>query len=176
MSLSSQASHARRTISRLRSGTRAVSRTRVPERSPPGTVAQCTEVASKYLATYLNDHLAGSTGGIELVRRAAGEYEGTELGEFLSGLAREIEEDRETLKEYLAELGVDEDRLKVAAGWAGEKLGRLKPNGHLMSRSPLSALVEFEALSLGVEGKRRAGVAVRDARDGDPSGPSAWTS
>ena len=52
---------------------------------------------SKYLATYLNDHLLGATAGLELVRRAARENQGSGLGEFLTGLAREIEDDRDTL-------------------------------------------------------------------------------
>jgi hypothetical protein len=109
--------------------------------------------ASKYLATYLNDHLAGSTSGLELVRRAANENEGSELGAFLASLASEIQADRDTLKEIMAALGVGEDRLKVAAGWLFEKLGRLKPNGQLTGYSPLSPLVELEGLSLGVRGK-----------------------
>jgi hypothetical protein len=109
--------------------------------------------ASKYLATYLNDHLAGSTSGVELVRRAARENEGSELGAFLASLASEIEQDRETLKEIMAALGVGEDRLKVAAGWLMEKLGRLKPNAQLTGYSPLSPLVELEGLALGITGK-----------------------
>jgi hypothetical protein len=108
---------------------------------------------SKYLATYLNDHLGGSTSGLELVRRAASENKGNELGVFLSGLATEIAADRDTLKEIMAELGVGEDRLKVAAGWLIEKVGRLKPNAQLTGYSPLSPLVELEALELGIQGK-----------------------
>jgi hypothetical protein len=106
------------------------------------------------LATYLNDHLAGSTLGVELARRARGSNEGTPLGRFLDDLAREIEEDRETLVAIMARLDVGRDRLKVAAGWMGEKVGRLKPNNRLFGYSPLSRLVELEALALGVEGKR----------------------
>jgi hypothetical protein len=41
----------------------------------------------------------------------------------------------------------------VFAGWAGEKAGRVKLNGHLLTRSPLSELEETELLRLGVEGK-----------------------
>ena len=41
----------------------------------------------------------------------------------------------------------------MAGAWAGEKLGRLKLNGSLLSYSPLSRLEEIEGLSLGVEGK-----------------------
>jgi hypothetical protein len=32
-------------------------------------------------------------------------------------------------------------------------VARLKPNGHVLTRSPLSRVVELEALRLGVEGK-----------------------
>ena len=108
----------------------------------------------KLLSTYLNDHLAGSTVGVELARRAAGSNEGTDLGAFLSRLATEIEEDRDTLLAIMDRLGVKKDRAKVAAGWAGEKVGRLKPNNRLFGYSPLSRVIELEGLALGVEGKR----------------------
>jgi hypothetical protein len=109
--------------------------------------------ASKYLATYLNDHLGGSTAGLELVRRAARENEGNELGAFLADLVVEIEADRKTLEAIMAELGVGVDRAKVAAGWAVEKVGRLKPNAQLRGYSPLSPLVELEGLLAGIQGK-----------------------
>ena len=48
---------------------------------------------------------------------------------------------------------VGEDRIKVAGAWAGEKLGRLKLNGEIVSRSPLSTVVELEGLYLGISGK-----------------------
>jgi predicted transposase YdaD len=108
---------------------------------------------SKYLATYLNDHLLGATAGGEFVRRAARENEGSELGGFLAPLADELEADREALKAIMGELGIKVDRVKVAAGWAAEKVGRLKPNAQLRGYSPLSPLVELEALSIGIQGK-----------------------
>jgi hypothetical protein len=118
----------------------------------PGTLPGMIETG--LLATYLNDHLAGATAGVELVKRARGENEGTPLGRFLEGLAREIEEDRETLLAVMARLDVGRDRVKVAAGWLGEKVGRLKPNNRLFGYSPLSRLIELEGLAFGVEGKR----------------------
>lgn len=108
---------------------------------------------SKYLATYLNDHLGGATAGVELVRRAARENEGSELGAFLSDLAAQIEADREALKAIMGELDVKADRAKVAGGWAAEKVGRLKPNAQLRGYSPLSPLVELEGLLVGIQGK-----------------------
>lgn len=105
------------------------------------------------LAIYLNDHLAGSTVGVELARRARGSNEGTELGEFLAALTEEIEADRETLQDVMEAVGAGRDRLKVYGAWTGEKLGRLKLNGSLLGYSPLSRVVELEGLRLGVEGK-----------------------
>jgi hypothetical protein len=105
------------------------------------------------LAIYLNDHLAAATAARELVRRAAGSNRGSEYGPFLERLAVEIDEDRESLLEIMRALGVGVDRVKVLAGWSGEKLGRLKLNGRLLGYSPLSRMVELEALTLGVNGK-----------------------
>ena len=109
--------------------------------------------ASKYLATYLNDHLAGATGGLALARRAASENEGSELGVFLSELADEIEADRETLEAIMGALGVGTDRTKVIAARVFERVGRLKPNAQLHGYSPLSPLIELEMLKLGIQGK-----------------------
>ena len=109
--------------------------------------------ASKYLATYLNDHLAGSTAGLALCRRAASENKGTELGAFLTGLSEEIADDRRALEEVMDALAVGADRKKVVAARAAELAGRLKPNGQLLGYSPLSPLVELESLKLGIEGK-----------------------
>lgn len=120
------------------------------------------------LAVYLNDHLAASTAGVELARRAAKSHDG-ERGEELSRLADEIAEDREALRDLMKRLDVSESTVKAAAGWLGEKAGRLKPNDHLVSRSPLSDVLEIEMLRTGTAA-RIAGfqalraVAVHDSR------------
>lgn len=100
------------------------------------------------LAIYLNDHLGAATAGVELIRRAAGNHDGTRGAE-LSRLADEIAEDRESLKAIMARLEISENVLKEAAGWLGEKAGRLKPNGHLVTRSPLSDVLEVEMMRTG---------------------------
>jgi hypothetical protein len=107
------------------------------------------------LGIYLNDHLAGSTGGVETARRARGSNEGNEFGGPLSQLCEEIESDRESLERVMKECGVGRSRIKPAIGWLGEKLGRLKPNGQLRGYSPLSRVVELELLLLGITGKLR---------------------
>jgi hypothetical protein len=110
-------------------------------------------VADRLLKIYLQDHLAGATGGLELARRAASSNEGTPIGDFLEDLAAEIEEDRKALLEIMESLDVAPDKVKNAMGWGAEKLGRLKPNGQLTGYSPLSRVVELEGLTIGVRGK-----------------------
>jgi hypothetical protein len=127
--------------------------------------------ASKYLATYLNDHYAGSTVGVSLVRRAASENDGNELGAFLSELSEEIAADREALKEIMDALGVRADPVKVAAARALELVGRLKPNAQLRGYSPLSPLVELEMLKLGIQGKLSMWRALGEIGNGPPLDP-----
>lgn len=110
--------------------------------------------AQKRLSIYLNDHLAGSTVGVELVQRIAASNRGTPLGDVLERLVEEIKEDRGTLERLMDQVGAGRDRLKVSGAWAVEKVGRLKLNGQLLGYSPLSRLEELESLKLGVTGKR----------------------
>ncbi|HUN36891.1 MAG TPA: hypothetical protein VMU95_33250 [Trebonia sp.] len=106
------------------------------------------------LRVYLNDHLAGATTGAGLARRMAASADpGTESARVLGDLAGEIAEDRSALVTIMGTLGLGVRGYKVLAAWAGEKAGRLKLNGHLLTRSPLSDLEETEMLRLGVEGK-----------------------
>ncbi len=108
---------------------------------------------SQPLAIYLNDHLAGATGGVELIRRIAGESRNTVVEPATRRLATEIAADREALTRIMGDLGIGIDRVRVTLGWLGEKAARLKTNGRVLTRSPLSLLLEIEAMRLGVEGK-----------------------
>ena len=108
---------------------------------------------NRLLEIYLADHLAASTAGVALARRTAASNAGTALGEVLRRLAMEIAEDRRTLQRIVAELGYRESKPKNAVAWVGEKVGRLKLNGQLRGYSPLSRILELEALSVGVAGK-----------------------
>lgn len=105
------------------------------------------------LSIYLNDHLAGATAGSELARRMARSHQRSDEGGLLQRLAAEIIQDRAALLDIMTALGVTVRAYKVSAAWIGEKAGRLKFNGRILSRSPLSDLEELELLRLGVEGK-----------------------
>ena len=119
------------------------------------------------LGIYLNDHLAGATAGTELAHRTARSHRDGKNGATLRRLAAEIAQDRAALLDIMAALGVKVRRYKVGAAWIGEKAGRLKFNGRLFTRSPLSRLEELELLRLGVEGKAAGWRTLRVLADTD---------
>jgi hypothetical protein len=122
----------------------------------------------KLLRIYMQDHLAGATGGLELARRARGSNEGTAYGDAFARLAGEIEADRNELESLMKELGFGADRAKNLVFWAAEKAGRLKLNGSLTSYSPLSRLIEVEGLITGVNGKRSLWLNVLQVVEAEP--------
>ncbi|HEX5948187.1 MAG TPA: hypothetical protein VFZ45_01345 [Actinomycetota bacterium] len=119
----------------------------------------------KLLGIYLNDHLAGAMGGIELARRCLSNNRGTPLEADLEKLAREIEEDRVVLEGLMERLRIPRSPVKAPLAWALEKVGRLKLNGRLLEYSPLSRVVELELLSSGVETKRSMWTALKRLAD-----------
>jgi hypothetical protein len=119
------------------------------------------------LGIYLNDHLAGATAGTELAHRTARCHGDGKSGGTLRRLAAEIAQDRAALLDIMTALGIRVRRYKVGAAWVGEKAGRLKFNGRLFARSPLSNLEELEMLRLGVEGKAAGWRTLRALADTD---------
>ncbi|KMS79455.1 hypothetical protein ACZ91_62600 [Streptomyces regensis] len=109
-------------------------------------------VDAKLLGIYLNDHLAVAVVGAERAASLVRTARASALGRALGPVAAEIAQDRTTLVAIMRDLGVPVRRYKVCAGWAGEKMGRLKPNGRLVRPSPLGAVLDLEALRLAVEG------------------------
>jgi len=127
-----------------------------------------TTLSTDLLTIYLNDHLAGSTFGTELVRRACGSNRGTEFGPELEHLAADIQADRTELEQIIDRLEKPRDQLKTRLAWAAEKAGRLKPNGRLTGYSPLSRVIELEGLASGVQGKLMLWRALRTIASWEP--------
>jgi hypothetical protein len=129
--------------------------------------AGATTTEPDLLGIYLNDHLAGATGGTELARRAARVQRGSAAGDELMRLATEMAEDRAALRSMMATLGIPVRHYKTYAAWAAEKIGRLKLNGRVRGRSPLSSIVELEALRLIVEGTAAGWRTLRELAEHD---------
>lgn len=135
-------------------------------------MAETTEestAAAELLSIYLHDHRAGAAAGLALVRRSRREASG-ELADTLTWLETQIDEDRRSLDSIMSGLDIDQSPLKNALSVAAERAGRLKLNGRLWKRSPLSTLLELEALAGAIYTKRNlwrslAAVAERSALD-----------
>jgi hypothetical protein len=123
--------------------------------------------SNELLGVYLNDHLAGSAAGTELASRLRDNHQGTEFGKVMAALHRDITQDKETLEELMRTLEVERHPVKEAAGWALEKLSRLRLNPALTGGAELTRLLETEALSLGIEGKLAMWLALKEAAAAD---------
>ncbi|HEX2434149.1 MAG TPA: hypothetical protein VHI55_09405 [Gaiellaceae bacterium] len=117
-------------------------------------------MTSRLLRIYLQDHQAASAGGVALARRALGPSH---------PLTKQIDRDRDALERVMQQLAVTPSALKVGTVRVAELVGRLKLNGRIFERSPLSSVVELETLVVGVRGKealwtalQRAGVSIED--------------
>jgi hypothetical protein len=108
----------------------------------------------QHLRIYLQDHHAAGRAGKRLAARIARgispEIEGHEQ---LRHVADEIAEDLETLEKVMHALRARPSVAKDTLSVIFESLGRLKPNGRLRERSPLSDVEELETLLVGITGK-----------------------
>lgn len=107
------------------------------------------------LRVFLNDHLSGLTGAVELARRTRDENDDQDaLYDVLDALVEDFEDDRDLVEELLDEIDEPQDGFKQALAVLGERFGRLKPNDGGTDYSPLSRLVELEGLLFMLEGCR----------------------
>jgi hypothetical protein len=105
------------------------------------------------LAIYLRNHGAAAVAGRDLFRRTAANQRSRPYGGELADLAAEVEQDCETLHAIMRAAGVAPDLVSGLVLRLGERVGRLKPNGSLLRRAPLSDLIEVEALVTAVRAK-----------------------
>jgi hypothetical protein len=105
------------------------------------------------LGIYLNDQMAAAVAGSNLARRLAASERDSTKADVLERLACEFAEDRAALQDVMEALDVPVRHPETWAAWTAERMGRLKLNGRLVRRSPLSRVLELEAMRLGVEGK-----------------------
>ena len=113
-----------------------------------------TDEQAKFLGIYLEDHVAGATAGSQRAARLADAEAGSTDAAALASFAADVATDLDALLALMETMGVERSRLKAGLASVGEKLGALKPNGRLSDRSPLSTIVELEAMQMAVRGKR----------------------
>src|SRR5688572_22822341 len=111
-------------------------------------------MVTRLLRIYLQDHHAASAGGVALANRALGPHH---------PLAKHIARDRQTLDRVMRQLSIAPSAIKVGMVRIAERVGRLKLNGALLKRSPLSSVIELETLVVGVRGKEALWTALQKA-------------
>jgi len=110
-------------------------------------------MADKPMDLYLNDHLAGAMLGTELAEQLRDENEGTPLGEVMTSISAEIEEDRQTLLDLMERMGTSKNPIKQATTWLAEKGSRAKFSGLTSGEPDAGMFMALESLALGVQGK-----------------------
>jgi hypothetical protein len=125
-------------------------------------------MADEHLATYLNDHLAGSVVAVELMENLEAVYADTPVAEFIAKLRADVEADRVELKVLMGRLQISESRTRKASAWLTEKLTELKLRLDDSTHGDLRLFESLEALSLGIEGKRSLWLALAAAAEVSP--------
>ena len=97
-------------------------------------------------AVLLRNHQAGGRAAVDLFRRALRAQRERPWADQLVRLGTEAREDLAFNERVMRRLGVSPSPVQVAALRLGERVGRLKPNGQLLRRAPLSDVVELEGL------------------------------
>lgn len=122
--------------------------------APEGGSEELPEDLTKDLISlYLSDHLTGATAGTNRIERMAADFVDTPVYADLAGLAEGIRANREFLRNLIDDLGFARRPYRQAAAWAAERVGRLKLNGRVIERSPMTMLLETELMRSGVQGQ-----------------------
>lgn len=106
------------------------------------------------LELYLNDHLAGASGGRDRAHRMAKDHADLPIAGELATFARQLDDEWDRVDRLIKELDLDTLRYRQLAASVGEKLGRLKLNRRLTQRSPMTPLLETELMRGAVNAKR----------------------
>lgn len=125
-------------------------------------------MANQHLATYLNDHLAGSVIAIQLMESLESSHEGTPIATFVRELRADIETDQKELQRLMSSLEISESRTRKVSAWLTEKLSELKLRFDDSEAGNFRLFESFEALSLGIEGKRSLWRALATTAEASP--------
>jgi UDP-glucose 4-epimerase len=120
---------------------------------PSGGASVPPGVDRELLGLYLSDHLTGATAGLGRIERMVRDYGDLPQHAELAELSAQIRRERELYVRLLGELGLPRRRHRQLLAGVAERLGRLKLNGRVVSRSPLSVVLETELMRSAVVGK-----------------------
>lgn len=126
----------------------------VPGLVPPHGKPRIPDSMDHYLfGLYLSDHFTGATAGLERMELMARTAQDTPFYAELAEATEQLRAERELYRDLLNALGVPRRRYRQAAAWLGEKAGRLKLNGRVTHRSPMTTVLEAELMRSAILGK-----------------------
>ena len=108
-------------------------------------------MSKEHLATYLNDHLAGSLIAVEILDHL--KAEASDLAPDIGALKSDIEADRDQLRALMNRLGITESRVRKVTSWIAEQVTEAKFEADDETRGTLRRLERLEALAVGIDGK-----------------------
>ncbi len=111
-------------------------------------------VGSQYLATYLNDHLAGAVTVLEILAYLDSAQAGTDGEQFIAELRSDVQADREELVALMRRLRIAKSQPRLATAWLAEKVTELKLRVDDPANGALRLLKALEAVAIGVDAKR----------------------
>jgi hypothetical protein len=125
----------------------------VVDLAAPASVDDEHRMAKTELATYLNDHLAGSVAAVELLDHLIKAYEGKPLEKFFKDLRDDVSADQEVLRKLLRRFA-KESVVRKAGAWIAEKFTRAKIKTAGEKVGEMGLLQALEVLVLGITGKQ----------------------
>jgi len=111
-------------------------------------------MANEHIATYLNDHLAGSVVALELLEHLEAEHAGTPIEGFVAELRADVEADRQELESLMDRLQVARSSTRRMTAWIAEKITEIKLRVDDPAGGALRLLEALEAVALGIDGKK----------------------
>jgi hypothetical protein len=124
------------------------------------------------LATYLNDHLAGSVVALRLMASLESCYaeqaDTPERASVVRAVRLEVEEERVLLERIVAEIGTGESPLRKTAGWFAERFTQLKLAADDDGDGDFRIFEFTEVITIGLLGKRGLWRALHAVADHTP--------
>src|SRR4051812_29099952 len=100
------------------------------------------------LATYLNDHLAGSVVALEMMEHLEKAHAGSDVERLIASLGGEVQADRAELEQLMKRLSIAQSYTRKAMAWLSEKSAEVKLRLDDRAGGSLHLLEAVEAIAI----------------------------
>lgn len=112
---------------------------------------------------HMRTHLMGASGGTAAFERVAHTHGIPEVAAGLKAMAEEIKQERDWLREMMADVGIEPSVISRLASRGAETFAKFRPTLRLVGRSELMDVLQLEALYAAVATKRNGWRYMRQA-------------